>query len=123
MTCTTDTEATPSYADTERAGDDYKLDLRVKIKETGNLRDFTGYTFAAQLREKVTSPTVTANLTCTLLDSNTISCALTNAETAALVAANRLFADYVYSIKGTSATGLEETLLDVSVRFTKGATQ
>ena len=123
MTCFTDTEATPSYADKERAGDDYKLDLRVKIKETGNFRDFTGYTFAAQLREKVTSPTVTANLACTLLDSNTISCALTNAETAALVATNRLFADYVYSVKGTSATGLEETLLDVSVRFTRGATQ
>ena len=122
MSCST-TDGIPSYKDTARAGDDYKFELRVKIKETGNFRDFTGYTFSAQLKEKVTSLTVTENLTCTLLtDQNTISCKLTNAQTDNLVSEGRLFTNYVYSIKGTSPTAVEETILDVEVKFTRGAT-
>jgi len=120
MTCTT--EDIPSYKDQSRAGDTYTLTSRYK-DENGVLRDFTGNTFECQLRAKKTSSEVAATPTCTSTVLGEVVCTLDDTTTQTLVADNKLFSDYVYSIVTTSDTGTVETLLDVSVRFTQGATR
>lgn len=119
---TSNVNAVPSYKDESRAGDTYTLTSRYK-DESGVLRDFTGNTFECQLRTKKTSSEVVATPTCASAALGEVVCTLDDTTTQALVADNKLFSDYVYSIVTTSSTGTVETLLDVSVRFTQGATR
>ena len=121
MACTTKPNAVPSYKDQARAGDTYTLESR--YKQDNILRDFTGFTFRSQMREKITSSTISATPTCTSTETGIISCTLDKDTTQALVPDNKLFVDYVYDIEAISSTGTVETLLDVSVRFTQGTTR
>ena len=118
---TSNVNAVPNYKDQARAGDTYTLESRYKQDNT--LRDFTGFTFRSQMRERVTSTTVSATPVCTSTELGIVSCTLDKDTTQALVPDNKLFVDYVYDIEAISGTGTVETLLDVSVRFTQGTTR
>ena len=122
MTCTTKPNAVPNYKDQARAGDTYTLTSRYK-DDNGVLRDFTGFTFRCQMREKITSTAVSATPVCTNTVLGEVVTTLDKDATQLLVADNKLFADYVYDIEAISGTGTVETLLDVAVRFTQGATR
>lgn len=77
--------AASTYDITIEQGADFSLGLTIK-NGSGVAIDITGYTFAAQLREKVHSTTVLATFTCTITNAaaGQMTMSLTNAQTSAI---------------------------------------